>query len=92
MILPEQCFREDVLATVVSANELKEVQIEKLDDGDFYLTVTTHSGNKPFYLSTQRNPTEPRRFKKIDPIVTTAYKLFGEECRIVIIKKSNTVN
>ncbi len=90
IISPEQCFKEDMLAAVVHANGLDEVQIEKLTDGEFYLNVKVKSNPKPFYLSTQRKPSEPRRFKKLEPVVSTAYKLFGEDCQLII--KSQTHN
>ncbi len=88
MITPEQCFQEDVLAAVVNANELEGVQIEKLTNGEFFLNVKVKSNPKPFYLSTQRKPCEPRRFKKIDPVVSLAHKLFGEDC-LLTIKSTN---
>lgn len=71
-----RCEGEDVLVPIVDAAGLEEMRITRIAAYTYVLSVKLRSKRDRIYLSTRRNPTEPRHFKGIEAAVAVGRKLF----------------
>ena len=51
--------------------------VSQPEDGAFLVWVKVKGEDDPIYLSTRRNPDEPRRFYKVYAAINAAHKAFG---------------
>jgi len=81
----EQCAKEEVLVPAVSAGGLEEIRITKIDEQQFVLSVKLYSKRDRIFLSTRRNPHQPRIFKRVDVAIRIGSQLFGAKRFLVVL-------
>lgn len=70
------CAREELLIAAVDAGGLEEMRITCINPGTYVLSVKIKTKRARIYLSTRRNPDEPRHFKQIEAAASVGKKLF----------------
>ena len=75
---PEQCAEDKVLVSAVKVGGISEIRISRLEEGSEYVvSVKIKRSGDTLFLSTRRNPHEPRRFKRVDVAIAATNKLLG---------------
>lgn len=75
---PAQFLKDDLLQSAISAGGLSEIKILYIEEEDQYVTcVRTLNSDVDIYLTTRRNPSDPRRFKRVDVAIGVMQRLTG---------------
>lgn len=84
---PAQFAKDDLLRSAISVGGLSEIKILYIEEEDQYVTcVRTLNSEFDIYLATRRNPSEPRRFKRVDVAIEVMQRLTGADRFIVLMK------
>lgn len=80
-----RCAREELLIPAVDAGGLEEARITRIDSTTYVLSVKIKTKRDRIYLSTRRNPDEPRHFKGIEAAASVGRKLFNSKQFTLVI-------
>lgn len=85
-IPPEQCAEDKALVSAVRVGGISEVKISRSDNDEYIVSVKIKRTGDTLFLSTRRNPHEPRRFKRVDVAIAALHKLLAVTKFLVVIE------
>lgn len=85
-IPPEQCAEDKALVLAVKVGGISEVRIARTETEEYVVSVKIKRSGDTLFLSTRRNPHEPRRFKRVDVAIAALHKLLAVTRFLVVIE------
>lgn len=90
---PAEFLKDDLLVSAIKAGGLSEIKILYIKEEDQYVTcVRTPNSDVDIYLTTRRNPTDPRRFKRVDVAIAVMQRLTGANRFTVLMEPTGIIS